>query len=230
MKSVLILRHAKSSWTHPELNDHDRPLNKRGKRDAPLIGELLKNEHLIPEFIISSNAKRADSTAKIVAKAAGYKGEIALNQSLYAAKPAAYIDVLRDLAITQMARAKVNTETAKILTGHSIGVRGAYLKYLEEDLLSEYLKAVDYLTIIEENRLKIKVTELTTKNETNEYIIKSKLQEKEVEIQKLTNSQKELYKQVQSLVVAFQNMTDQHKVNNAAQYLYDGGGKMRGQL
>ena len=82
MKSVLILRHAKSSWTHPELNDHDRPLNKPGKRDAPLIGELLKNEHLIPEFIISSNAKRADSTAKIVAKAAGYKGEIALNQSL----------------------------------------------------------------------------------------------------------------------------------------------------
>jgi phosphohistidine phosphatase len=98
MKSVLILRHAKSSWTHPELNDHDRPLNKRGKRDAPLIGELLKNEHLIPEFIISSNAKRAHSTAKIVAKAAGYKGEIALNQSLYAARPAAYVDVLRDLS------------------------------------------------------------------------------------------------------------------------------------
>ena len=74
-----------------ELNDHDRPLNKRGKRDAPLIGELLKNEHLIPEFIISSNAKRAHSTAKIVAKAAGYKGEIALNQSLYAARPGQYL-------------------------------------------------------------------------------------------------------------------------------------------
>ena len=45
MKSVLILRHAKSSWTHPELNDHDRPLNQRGKRDAPLIGELLRETY-----------------------------------------------------------------------------------------------------------------------------------------------------------------------------------------
>jgi phosphohistidine phosphatase SixA len=41
MKLVLILRHAKSSWKHPDLNDHDRPLNKRGKRDAPRMGELL---------------------------------------------------------------------------------------------------------------------------------------------------------------------------------------------
>ena len=111
MKSVLILRHAQSSWTHPELND-DRPLNKRGKRDAPLIGELLKNEHLIPEFIISSNAKRADSTAKIVAKAAGYKGQIALNQSLYAAGPA-YIDVLRDLS---------NEYARVLMVGHNPGL------------------------------------------------------------------------------------------------------------
>jgi phosphohistidine phosphatase len=113
MKSVLILRHAKSSWTHPELNDHDRPLNKRGKRDAPLIGELLKNEQLIPEYIISSNAKRADSTAKIVAKAAGYKGEIALNQSLYAARPAAYIDVLRHLS---------NEYARVLMVGHNPGL------------------------------------------------------------------------------------------------------------
>jgi phosphohistidine phosphatase len=50
MKSVLILRHAKSSWKDPELTDHDRPLNKRGKRDAPRIGQLLKNEHLVTEL------------------------------------------------------------------------------------------------------------------------------------------------------------------------------------
>ena len=54
MKSVLILRHAKSSWKQPDLNDHDRPLNKRGKRDAQRMGELLRNEHLIPESVISS--------------------------------------------------------------------------------------------------------------------------------------------------------------------------------
>jgi len=87
MKSVLILRHAKSSWKHPDVNDHDRPLNKRGKRDAPHMGEILQNEHLVPDLIISSSAKRARSTAKAVAKAAEYKGDITFNQSLYAAPP-----------------------------------------------------------------------------------------------------------------------------------------------
>jgi len=69
--------------------DHDSPLNKRGKRDAPHIGELLQNEHLVPDLIIRSTAKRTYSTAKAVAKAAGYEGDIALNQSLYAAPPTA---------------------------------------------------------------------------------------------------------------------------------------------
>jgi phosphohistidine phosphatase len=47
MKSLLILRHAKSSWKHPELTDHERPLNKRGKRDAPRMGELLRPQELV---------------------------------------------------------------------------------------------------------------------------------------------------------------------------------------
>ena len=97
MKSILILRHAKSSWKHPDVNDHDRPLNKRGKRDAPHMGELIQDKNLVPDFIISSTAKRAHSTAKAVAKAAGFKGAITLNQSLYAAPPTAYIEVLHDL-------------------------------------------------------------------------------------------------------------------------------------
>jgi phosphohistidine phosphatase len=113
MKFVLILRHAKSSWKHPDIDDHDRPLNKRGKRDAPIMGDLLKNEHLIPDFIISSTAKRAHSTAKDVAKASGYKGKITLDHSLYAAEPAAYIDVLRHLS---------NEYTRVLLVGHNPGV------------------------------------------------------------------------------------------------------------
>jgi len=98
MKSVLILRHAKSSWKHSDLADHDRPLNKRGKRDAPIIGRLLKKENLVPENIISSTATRARSTAEAVAKASGYKGEIVLDKSLYAAGPEAYLGVMHDLS------------------------------------------------------------------------------------------------------------------------------------
>src|SRR2546427_10852313 len=98
MRSVLIVRHAKSSWKQPDLADHDRPLNKRGKRDAPLMGRLLKKKGLVPDNIISSTAIRARSTAKAVAKASGYKGEIILNHSLYAAGPDAYLSVMRDLS------------------------------------------------------------------------------------------------------------------------------------
>lgn len=79
--------HAKSSWNHPDLTDHDRPLNKRGKGDAQCMGRLLKREHLIPDIIISSTATRARATAEGVAKASGYKGEIIMNKSLYAAGP-----------------------------------------------------------------------------------------------------------------------------------------------
>ncbi len=113
MKSILILRHAKSSWKHPDVNDHDRPLNKRGKRDAPHMGELLQDKHLVPDFVISSTAKRAHSTAKAVTKAAGYKGEITLNQSLYAASPTACIDVLHDLP---------NKYSQVLMIGHNPGL------------------------------------------------------------------------------------------------------------
>jgi len=71
---------------------------------------------------------------------------------------------LRKFTITQMAKAKVDTEIAKLLTGHTIGVRGRYLNYSEDELLEEYLKAVDNLTIDEENKLKSKVKVLENKN------------------------------------------------------------------
>jgi phosphohistidine phosphatase len=98
MKSILVLRHAKSSRKDPDLTDHYRPLNERGKRDAPQVGRLLKREHLVPDIFISSTAMRAHATAKAVANASGYKGDIAFNGSLYAAGPQAYIDVLHDLS------------------------------------------------------------------------------------------------------------------------------------
>ena len=73
MKTLLILRHAKSSWNNPDLSDYDRSLNRRGKRDAPRMGKFLRQQSLIPDLIISSTAKRAKKTAKLFAKAIGYK-------------------------------------------------------------------------------------------------------------------------------------------------------------
>jgi phosphohistidine phosphatase len=64
------------SSTKHTFADHDRPLNKRGKRDAPKIGNLLKEKDLVPDLIISSTAVRAKRTAKMVAKASKYKGNV----------------------------------------------------------------------------------------------------------------------------------------------------------
>jgi len=94
-KTLLILRHAKSSWEFPELSDHDRPLNGRGKRDAPRIGRKLLKEGVIPQLIISSPAVRAYSTAEKVAKACGYDGEITVDSSLYGSGYTEYLNVLQ---------------------------------------------------------------------------------------------------------------------------------------
>jgi phosphohistidine phosphatase len=98
MKTLLLLRHAKSSWKHPELADHDRPLNKRGKRTAPLIGALLQDEDLIPDLILCSSAVRAHTTALLVVKACAYAGEIKQTRKLYLAEPQTYVEVLRQVA------------------------------------------------------------------------------------------------------------------------------------
>jgi len=75
MKTITIFRHAKSSWDQPNLKDHDRPLNKRGERDAPIMGERMKNAGIRPSLILSSTAVRAWKTAKIIADQIAYPRE-----------------------------------------------------------------------------------------------------------------------------------------------------------
>ena len=67
MKQLLVLRHAKSSWKDIGLRDFDRPLNKRGKKDAPRMGQFLAEQDLTPDQIITSAATRARLTAEAVA-------------------------------------------------------------------------------------------------------------------------------------------------------------------
>ncbi len=76
MKQLLLCRHAKSSWKNRSLADIDRPLNKRGKRDAPLMGERLAGRDMIPEQIFSSPAKRARKTARRLCRGMGVSPSI----------------------------------------------------------------------------------------------------------------------------------------------------------
>lgn len=81
------MRHAKSSWKESNIPDHDRPLNRRGKHDAPLMGKLLRDQKMNLDLIISSTALRAETTANLIAKAIRYKGKIILDKSIYNAEP-----------------------------------------------------------------------------------------------------------------------------------------------
>lgn len=95
MRKLLLLRHAKSGWKKRAVPDHDRPLKKRGKRDAPRMGRLLKERGLLPDLILSSTATRAQETAELVAESCGYEGDIQLKEALYFSGSGIYARVLR---------------------------------------------------------------------------------------------------------------------------------------
>ena len=96
MKTLYLARHAKSSWKHPELSDIERPLNKRGKRDAPIIGNLLKEKGVNPDILISSPAVRARKTAATIAGIIDYpKSEILIDENIYESSSSELINVIQ---------------------------------------------------------------------------------------------------------------------------------------
>ncbi len=97
MKTLLLMRHAKSSWKDNDIKDFDRPLNKRGENDAPLLGRLLHEQELIPQRILSSPALRARMTAEAIVKEMNYSGEVEYFDSFYLAEPSVYFDMVRTL-------------------------------------------------------------------------------------------------------------------------------------
>jgi len=82
LKRLLIIRHAKSNWDSA-VTDFERPLNNRGLSDAPKIGLFLKEVALFPDFIISSGANRAITTAKLIAQSMDYNNEIVVDNKIY---------------------------------------------------------------------------------------------------------------------------------------------------
>ena len=94
MKKLILLRHAKSSWKDASLDDFDRPLNRRGKKDAPIMADKLDKRKIKIDLIISSPAKRTNETAKIFANILGYESEIIFNDKLYEASYKEILNVI----------------------------------------------------------------------------------------------------------------------------------------
>jgi phosphohistidine phosphatase len=98
MKKLFVVRHAKSSWDFPELDDFDRPLNKRGKKSAPEMGKRLAKRGVKPDAMITSSAKRALSTARQIAKALLFpKSEIAKEDQFYHGSNQDVIEILQNV-------------------------------------------------------------------------------------------------------------------------------------
>jgi len=97
-RTLVMIRHAKSSWANPLQSDYERSLNDRGEHDAPMMGERLKKKNIIPDLIIASTAKRAKQTAKKIAKAIGYdEDKIQWQENLYHCISSVFEEVIYEI-------------------------------------------------------------------------------------------------------------------------------------
>lgn len=126
MKRLYLIRHAKSSWKKKDLADFDRPLNKRGKHDAPLMGTRLKKINLNPDVLISSPARRALSTAKFISDKINYPAKKIIEQiQLYLAEVPELLDIVRNLD---------GTINDAVMVGHNPGMTDFTNFLTDEDI------------------------------------------------------------------------------------------------
>jgi phosphohistidine phosphatase len=125
MKTLILVRHAKSSWKDRTLSDRERPLNKRGKHDAPVMGKRIAEAGIRPSLIVSSPAVRAWTTAKVVAQTIGYPLEFLQREDgLYLASLDSWLDVVA---------AQDNGFNSLMLFGHNPGLTD-FANYLSPGL------------------------------------------------------------------------------------------------
>ncbi len=126
MKTIYILRHAKSSWEFPHLSDEERPLIDKGKKRTRLIIQYLQDNNIFPDIIISSHATRASETAKIVARAIGYPiDKIQINKTIYHSDEESLIDQFYDI---------YDQYSAAMLVGHNPTLTNFVNLYLDEKI------------------------------------------------------------------------------------------------
>lgn len=118
MKKLFIIRHAKSSWDDPDQDDFDRPLNKRGLKDAPRMGKRLKEKRVTPDIMLSSPAERALATCQAIAYALRFdQSKIKTDKRLYHAHEDRILEVIRGLKDSPR-----DGEEVALIFGHNPGL------------------------------------------------------------------------------------------------------------
>jgi len=150
MKTLLLIRHAKSDWANTALDDFDRPLNERGKKDAPVMADRLKDKKIMIDAFITSPAKRAAKTAKVFAeKYAIKKEELIIKEELYLPAPDVFYSVIEktDDTLTNIAVFSHNngiTDFANMLTEtriDNIPTCGVFAIKIESDSWKNFREA-----------------------------------------------------------------------------------------
>jgi phosphohistidine phosphatase len=116
MKTLYLIRHAKSSWNYPELEDFERPLSRRGRKSALLMGKILNNLKAAPDLLISSPANRAAMTARTIADAIQYPlDKIQYREAIYLADETVLIQVIMNIS---------DSVKRAMFIGHNPGLTG----------------------------------------------------------------------------------------------------------
>lgn len=137
MKTLLLMRHAKSSWKDPDLTDHDRPLKKRGRKDAKRMAKVIEANDLYPNLILSSSAARAVETVEVIVDALGYENEIIYSDALYMGEPSDFIEALKTL----------DSDIEKVMiVAHNPGLE-AYLQIIDGEIEAMPTAALGYLVL-----------------------------------------------------------------------------------
>ena len=159
MKTLYLLRHAKSSWKDETLSDAERPLNGRGRRTSQTVGDFLRKEEIIPELVLSSPAVRARQTADIVLGAAGLNTDLRFDERIYEAGPQRLLEVIRQIE---------KSKKTVLLVGHNPGL---------EELLELLTEAVETMSTGTLSKVVLKAADwagVKSKDGSLEWIVKPK--------------------------------------------------------
>ena len=122
MKTILVMRHAKSDWSRPDVSDFNRPLKKRGRRDAPLIGRVLRLNDTVPEIILSSSALRARQTAELAAAEFGGSPSLEYMDAFYPGSTESFLHSIKSLP---------DSISRVMLVGHNPAMEDAVESFLD---------------------------------------------------------------------------------------------------
>lgn len=141
MKTLFVLRHAKSSWENPDASDFDRQLNEQGLKTTPIMGDTMLKNHFQPATIISSPAKRAKQTAVLIREAAQIECPIKYDERIYEASPHRLLEVISELD---------ENKGSAMLIGHNPGLEGL-IKILTGEIQSMSTAALAVIDLDKEN-------------------------------------------------------------------------------